>query len=92
MRQASSGQKAVLAWAAPLRDPTILMSSSEWDFQLHWLIPPGDPVGVMSNRVIRMDQSSGDSLSGAAHSVTDAIMAQNDKSSIYSYGTHTEVF
>ena len=46
----------MLAWVAPLRTSTILRKSTGWDFQLHCLIPPGDPVGVMSNPVIRKDQ------------------------------------
>ena len=41
MIEASSGQKAALAWAATLK--------------IHHL--PGDPVGVMSSRVIRRDQA-----------------------------------
>lgn len=56
MIEASTGQKAVLAWAAPFRASTILMLSTGWDFQLNWLIPIGDPVGVMPNPVISRDQ------------------------------------
>lgn len=50
--------------------------------EFHWLIPPGYPVGVMSNWVIRNDQpimkemyySGGYCLDG--HAVIDTIMAQ----------------
>ena len=48
--------EAVLAWAAPLKASTTVMYSTGWDFQLHCLIPPGDPVGVMSKQVISRDQ------------------------------------
>lgn len=83
-----SGQKTVLACAARLRAPTILIQSTVSDFQLHWLIPPGDAVGVMSNQVTRRDQTivkkmdyfkNGGSLNGTTHSVTYLRMAQIQK-------------
>ena len=39
-----------------MRASTVLMLSTGWDFQLHWLSPPGDRVRVMSFQVIRRDQ------------------------------------
>lgn len=85
MIKATSGQKSILACAAVLAWAAI--EGTGWDFQLNWLIPPGDSVGDMSNGVIRMDQpivkkiykQKSDGLNGAA---TEATMAQ-DKSSIY---------
>lgn len=55
---------------------------------IHWLIPPGDAVGVMSNQVTRRDQTivkkmdyfkNGGSLNGTTHSVTYLRMAQIQK-------------
>lgn len=72
MIEASSGQNAVLALAAPSRASNILILSTGWDFQHYWLIPHGHQgsANCEENGLLK----NGDCLNDTAHALTGAVI------------------